>query len=122
MAGAGAGSGGGTKRILDGSGGGREASSTGDVPVSALAIAVQRKRKRVNRVFMIWNAKEVILPSGRGVERVATGRPRWTLAELPEGRRLGHTPPPPRPFNRFGTIVAVDADRLLGGFSHPHPL
>lgn len=33
------------------------------------------------------------------------------------GRSLGHAPPPPRPFGRFGGIVAVDADRLVEGLS-----
>ena len=34
------------------------------------------------------------------------------FGRLPEGRRLGHAPPPPRPFGRGGGIVAVDAARL----------
>ena len=35
--------------------------------------------------------------------------------------QLGHTPPPPRPFGRFGGIVAIDADRCKRGFLLPHP-
>jgi len=35
------------------------------------------------------------------------------FGRLPEGRQLGHTPPPPRPLGRFGGIVAVDADRSV---------
>ena len=41
------------------------------------------------------------------------------FGRLPEGWRLGHAPPPPRPFGRFGGIVAVDADRLSRGYSEP---
>jgi hypothetical protein len=39
----------------------------------------------------------------------------------PPKRRLGHAPPPPRPFGRFGGIVAVDADRLVQGLLNPYP-
>ncbi len=60
-----------------------------------------------------------VLPGGRGVRRAALGRLRWPLA-IPE-RRLGHTPPPPRPFGRFGGIVAVDADRLVRKLLTFHP-
>ena len=41
------------------------------------------------------------------------------FGRLPEGWRLGHAPLPPRPFGRFGGIVAVDADRLSRGYSDP---
>ena len=54
-----------------------------------------------------------------GSSKVAYRRPRWPLAALPEGRRLGHTPPPPRPFSRFGGIVAVDADRSVLDYEIP---
>jgi len=30
-------------------------------------------------------------------------------------------PSPPRPFDRFGGIVAVGADRCVRGFLSPHP-
>jgi hypothetical protein len=41
------------------------------------------------------------------------------FGSLPEGRQLGHAPPPPRPFGRFGGIVAVDADRCIRGLEVP---
>lgn len=33
--------------------------------------------------------------------------------------KLGHAPPPPRPFGQFGGIVAVNADRSRSGLSSP---
>lgn len=39
------------------------------------------------------------------------------LWPLPK-ERLGHTPPPPRPFGLVGGIIAVDANRQLRGYSH----
>jgi hypothetical protein len=36
--------------------------------------------------------------------------------------RLGHTPPPHRPFGRFGGIVAVDADRVVREFLNSQSL
>jgi hypothetical protein len=35
------------------------------------------------------------------------------FGRLPVSKQLGHAPPPPRPFGRFGGIVAVDADLLV---------
>jgi len=36
---------------------------------------------------------------------IAFSHPLW--------KRLGHAPPPPRPFGWFGGIVAVNADRVV---------
>jgi hypothetical protein len=59
-------------------------------------------------------------PGGRGVERVALSRPQRPLAP-PRRVEPGHAPPPPRPFGRVGGNVAVTANRLERGLSHPHP-
>ena len=60
-------------------------------------------------------------PGGRGVERVALSRPQRPLVS-PRREKPGHAPPPPRPFGRFGSNVAVIANRLERGLSHPRPL
>jgi hypothetical protein len=68
-----------------------------------------------------WESWSQVLSGGRGVREAERSRPRWPLALLPEGRRLGHAPPPPLPFDQFGGIVAVDADRCVRGSLIPHP-
>jgi hypothetical protein len=67
--------------------------------------------------FSLGRLEIGILPGGRGVQKLAKVS-RNGLWPLPE-KQLGHAPPPPRPFGRFGDIVAVDADRFCQGFEVP---
>jgi hypothetical protein len=62
-----------------------------------------------------------VLPGGRGVERVATGRLRWPLADSPKAGGLDMRHRLPGHLVGLAASFAVDADRLLRGLSHPHP-